>query len=415
MLSGGLESNRRTSAAFSARTEWERTPTPLAQRWAELRQTFAGPGAGVAGTPLIDLTESNPTHAGFEYPAEAVLAAIARPESLAYEPEARGLRGAREAIAARVRCDPSNIVLTASTSEGYAWLFKLLCEPGAGDEVLIPSPSYPLFDYIAQLEGVRVVRYPLTYDGGRWRLEVDELARLVSPRARALIIVQPNNPTGSALHPDEIDVLDRFCAERELAVVSDEVFADYPFDDEASIATFRRGDASQALTFVLGGLSKAAGLPQLKLSWIVTGGPHTASAEALERLEIIGDTFLSVGTPVQLGAGPLLAAGSDVCRRILARVRANRANAADACRRPGAAWDVLGAEGGWYAALRLPRVRTEEEWALGLLEEDHVYVHPGYLFDFDRDGYIVISLLPEEGAFAEGMRRIAARVAAIVG
>lgn len=424
--------------AFSARTEWERAPTPLARRFAELQREMGSPGmagleSGAAGAAagradaasgseatnrarLIDLTESNPTRAGFTYPEDVVREAIARPRSLLYEPEPLGLVRAREAVAGRIGAEPGRIVLTSSTSEAYAWLFKLLCEPGAGDEVLIPSPSYPLFDYIAQVEGVKVVRYPLMYEGGRWRLEIDDLARAAGAQVRAIIIVQPNNPTGSALDDDDLSALDRFCAGRGLSIISDEVFADYPFADGGTIASLTRSpSASSSLTFTLGGLSKAAGLPQMKLSWIVAGGPAAAREEALARLEIIGDTFLSVGTPVQHAAGTLLDAGMDVRRQILHRVRANRELAANICRRPGSILELLGADGGWYAVLRLPRVRSEEEWALELLEEDGVYVHPGYLFDFDGDGYLVVSLLPMEAAFAEGIERIAARVATIVG
>jgi hypothetical protein len=319
-------------------------------------------------------------------------------------------------VGEHIGCDPARVVLTASTSEAYAWIFKMLCDPRNEEEILIPSPSYPLFDYIAQVEGVRVVRYPLTYEGGRWRLEIEELARAAGPQARAVIVVQPNNPTGSALREDEMAAMDRLCADRGLVVVSDEVFADYPLHAAMPIASFVRAPGASALTLVLGGLSKVAGLPQMKLSWIVVGGSTDAArSEALERLEIIGDTFLSVGTPVQLGVKWLLEAGEGVRAQILARVRANWAAAANICRQPGSFVELLGADGGWYAVLRLPRVRSEEEWAFELLEKDHVYVHPGYLFDFDEEGYLVVSLLAGEEAFAEGISRIARRVASVVG
>jgi alanine-synthesizing transaminase len=394
---------KRSSIQFSTRTEWERVPTDLARRHADLGAQY-------------DLTVSNPTSSGFAYPAGAILQAIARSESLTYVPEPRGIEFARGVVGKRLGIDADRIVLSAGTSEAYAWLFKLLCD-GQSDQILIPSPSYPLFDYVAQLEGVGVERYPLAYEGERWVLHLDDLARAADacPRPKVVIVVQPNNPTGSALDRGEIAALDSFCAERGLAIISDEVFIDYPFEDAAPIPSFCRGTECRTLTFVLGGLSKAAALPQMKLSWIATLGPSPACSEALERLEIIGDTFLSVGTPVQLGIDGLLVAGEDLCGQIRARVRANRAVTRRMGREAGAAWDVLGGEGGWYAVLRLPRVRTEEEWAIELLEKDHVYVHPGYLFDFEGDGYLVVSLLPEERAFTEGMRRISARIARRIG
>lgn len=391
------------SHPFSSRTAWHREPNPLACRLAEWI---------AAGEPILDLTESNPTRAGFVYPAQEILTAIAPPGSLTYAPDPRGLRSAREAIAARhaargIPIPADHLVLASSTSEAYAWLFKLLCEDG--DEVLIPAPSYPLFDFIAQLEGVRIGHYPLVYDGG-WRLDAEALAGAIHPRTRAVVVVQPNNPTGSYLDGREIEQIRSVCRACGLAVVSDEVFAGYAYEESGlSLGAPAAASEHEVLTFTLGGLSKAAGLPQMKLSWIAVTGPAAARDEALHRLEVIGDTFLSVATPVQIGLPRLLAAGEKVRDQIRDRVRANRAWLRVA---PGAtaAWSCLDSEGGWYAVLRVPRLMTDEEWGMTLLEQDRVHVHPGYLFDFASEGNLVVSLLLEPTLFMEGIRRIAARI-----
>ncbi len=388
--------------AFTSRTAWRRDSNPLARRLAELI---------AAGAPIIDLTESNPTRCGFAYPAQAIREAISLPEGLSYAPDPRGALSARQAIAARfaargIKVSPEQLVLTASTSEAYAWLFKLLCEEG--DEVLIPAPGYPLFDFIARLEGVKLSRYPLVYDGG-WRLDADALASAIGRRTRAVIVVQPNNPTGSFLDGGEIERLRSICATRGMAIISDEVFADYSYE-EAGLSLARAGDGEPSvLTFTLGGLSKSAGLPQMKLSWIAITGPVPERDEALQRLEVIGDTFLSVATPVQAGLPRLLAAGESVRDQIRDRVRANRAwlRVAPAV---GAAWSCLDADGGWYAVLRVPRVMSDEEWGMTLLEQDRVHLHPGYLFDFPGEGYLVVSLLPEPAVFRDGIRRLDARI-----
>jgi aspartate/methionine/tyrosine aminotransferase len=383
---------------YSGRTSWERETTRLARRLAEMR------GAGEA---VIDLAESNPTRCGFAYPSDAIRAAIGGPGSLRYEPDPRGSLAAREAVARR--CDgigPDRIVLSASTSEAYAWLFKLLAEEG--DEILVAAPSYPLFDFIARLESVRLVRFPLLYDG-RWHLAADEIERVAGPRTRAIVVVHPNNPTGSFLNPEEIAALRGLAARRNLAIVSDEVFAGYAFERAPEPRTL--AGETEALTFSLGGLSKAAGLPQMKLSWIVASGPEALREEALARLEIIGDTYLSVGTPVQAALEELLASGESVRARILDRVRGNRETLL-AARGPDAPWECLHAEGGWYAVLRVPRVRSDEEWALLLLERDRVHVHPGSLFDFGSEGYLVVSLLPPPEVFREGIGRIVERIGA---
>jgi alanine-synthesizing transaminase len=413
------------SARFSSRTDWDVSLNPLARRHAEMMS---------AGEPIIDMTESNPTRCGFIYPGAEILAALAAPSSLEYAPDPRGSRTAREAVAAsyagrgRSGIDPDRILLCASTSEAYSWLMKLLCDPG--DEILIPAPGYPLFDFLAKVEEVRLERYPLEYDG-RWSLEMDLLARHCGPRTRAVVVVQPNNPTGSYLSAGELTELGRFCASRGLAIISDEVFADYPFE-HVSESQPSALDLRSPLAFTLGGLSKAVGLPQMKLSWIVVSGgaeegpfgagsagnasptPRVSKAassadEALARLEVLGDTFLSVNTPIQRALPRILEIGTSVQEEILHRVRANRARLLSASRGESA-WEALASEGGWYAVLRVPRLLTDEDLALVLLDRDRVFVHPGTFFDFASDGHLVVSLLPREELFREGISRIIARL-----
>lgn len=293
--------------------------------------------------------------------------------------------------------DPDRIVLTASTSEAYSYLFKLLCDPG--DEVIVPAPSYPLFELLAQLECVRVAQYPLHYHDG-WFADIDALGSLITPRTRAIVWVNPNNPTGSYLKRPEYLAIADLCGTHGLALISDEVFADYEIEPESGTVRTLTAE-SECLSFSLSGLSKVCGLPQMKLGWIVAQGP--ASRPALDKLEWISDTFLSVSTPVQLAAGPLLEARHTVQTQIRERTLANlfhlrEATANSACR-------VLRTEGGWYATLQVPRVRSEEAWTLELLERG-VLVQPGYFFDFEPEAFLVLSLLTETPVFAQGVRHI---------
>jgi aspartate/methionine/tyrosine aminotransferase len=369
---------------FSERSRHDPTPNALARAAAKFRD------------PILDLTLSNPTRADLPYDEAAIRAALAA-APLRYDPTPFGLPAARAAVAADLgaHVDPDRVVLTASTSEAYGHLFKLLCDPG--DEVLVPQPSYPLFEHLARLDAVRTVPYPLRY-AGRWHLDTVR----PGPRTRAVLVVHPNNPTGSYLARDEADAL----AALGLPIVADQVFARYPLvDDRERVPDLLRDDV---LTFTLGGLSKLAGLPQLKLGWIVVGGPEARVREALARLELIADTYLSVGTPVQHALPALLAARRVTEDAIRARTRRNlaRLQAATA----GGPVSVLRAEGGWYAVLQLPRTRTEEEWALTLLERDGVLVHPGHFYDFEREAYAVVSLLPPEPVFDEAVARLVARV-----
>lgn len=349
---------------FSSRLHWDLRPNRLTELLKAKR---------AAGETILDLTESNPTVAGFDYPADQILSAFADPRNLIYEPSAQGLLSAREAIGPH----PGRLLLTASTSEAYSYLFKLLTDPG--DEVLVPRPSYPLFEFLATLESVRVVQYPLFYYEG-WSIDMQALASSVTSRTRAIVLVNPNNPTGSYLKRGELVELLGICRRHGLAIISDEVFADYAFEpDPERVATL--SNVEDVLTFSMSGLSKVCGLPQLKLGWIRANGP--CAAEAMERLELIADTFLSVGTPVQHALPQLLAAGKAVQNQIRSRTKANLALLP---RR-------LHVEGGWYATVRVPRTQSEEEWVLHLLSEHNILVQPGYFYDFDSEAYLILSLL----------------------
>jgi alanine-synthesizing transaminase len=355
-----------------------------------------------AGRDVLDLTESNPTRAGLPYPADAILASLSAPGALVYEPASFGLPAARETVARHLGASPGRVILTASTSEAYAFLFKLLCDPG--DEVLVPVPSYPLFEHLARLETVRAVPYRIAYDGA-WHVDLDSVRAAVGPRTRAVVVVTPNNPTGSYLKRGELAAL----TDLGLPIVSDEVFAEYPLDrrpDPSRAASAL--EAHGALVFALGGLSKLAALPQMKLAWTTVGGEEALVQPALARLEIIADAFLSVGAPVQHALPSLLASRAPVTAAIVSRTRDNLAFLRGAVE--GKAVSVLQVEGGWYATLRLPRTRSEEQWALTLLEQDGVYVHPGHFFDFESEAYLVASLLTPGPRFREGVERLVARV-----
>jgi len=385
---------------FSSRLNWDLRPNRISAVLEARRR---------AGARILDLTESNPTHAGLSYPAAEILQALGDARSLRYEPSPAGAAEAREAVAAyyaaRGASVPADrIVLTASTSEAYSHLFKLLADPG--DEVLVPRPSYPLFEFLARLESVRVVEYPLAYDGG-WRIDFEALEAALTPRARAIVVVNPNNPTGSFLKAGEADRLIGLAAERGLAIVSDEVFSDYAFAPDAERVTTLAAVTS-ALAFSLSGLSKIVGLPQIKLGWIVTAGPPELRSGALARLELIADTYLSVAAPAQYGAARLMEAGAKVRDQISARVGRNLEWLRGAV--AGSALDVLEVEGGWYATLRVPRTRSEEEWTLDLLEKDGVLVQPGFFYDFETEAFLVLSLLTPPDVFYEGVGRLVARV-----
>ena len=383
------------------------------------RLTGAVRRARAAGTALLDLTVTNPTMTGIHYPA-SVLDSLADPAALRYEPTPLGLPDARAAVArdsARrgINVAPERVVLTASTSDAYSVLFKLLCAPD-GDAVMLPVPSYPLFDHLTRLDGVRSIPYRLEYQG-RWGIDFETLDKGWTDTVRAVLAVSPNNPTGSTLTGAELAALTERCEARDAALIIDEVFADYPLSaHESSHPDRQKGkgkrekglERSECLTFRLGGLSKSAGLPQVKLGWILVDGPEVLVRGALDRLELICDTYLSVSTPVQRAAPSLIAAGAVVRAGILDRIRSNDHE----LRTLAAGYpsiEVLPCEAGWSAVLRVPSTRTEEDLVVEMLEHDGVLVHPGFFFDFPQESFLVVSLLPDRPGFVEGVRRVLER------
>ena len=374
---------------YSKRLDWSLSRNVLTDALEQRR---------ASGDHIHDLTQSNPTEAGISYPSFHEW--LADPRILQYEPNPRGLLSAREAVSEYYdgTVHPGRILLTASTSEAYSYLFKLLCDPG--DEVLVPRPSYPLFDMLAQLECVRALQYPLRYHEG-WFIDIEALRQAVTPRTRAIVWVNPNNPTGSYLKRAEYAAVAELCAGHGMALISDEVFADYAFEENPD-ALRSLTPTEGCLSFSLSGLSKVCGMPQMKLGWVVASGP--GSDAAIDRLEWIADTFLSVGAPVQCAARALLASRKDIQQRIRTRTSRNLAFL-HAMRLPSSAWRVLRVEGGWYATLHVPSTRSEEEWTLELLARG-VLVQPGFFFDFESEPYLVVSLLTETETFETGIRHI---------
>lgn len=381
---------------FSSRIPANREPNRIARALTLVR---------ASGRPLIDLTVTNPTAVGIHYPDD-VLQPLSSPQALHYSPQPLGLESARCAVVRDynrrgITVAPDRVVLTASTSEAYSLIFKLLCHPN-GDDVLVPVPSYPLFDHLTGLDGVIGRSYSLEYHG-RWMLDVESVDLAWTGGVRAVLAVSPNNPTGSVLSPDELAQLSDRCAARDAALIVDEVFADYPLGDVIHTSV-----PDSSLTFRLGGVSKAVGLPQIKLAWIAVSGPPVLVDEALNRLELIADTYLSVSTPVQVAAPALLEAGAAIRSQILQRVRKNHSHLIDRVR-SFPSLEVLNSDGGWSAVMRVPARMPEEDLVVKLIEEDGVSVHPGFFFDFPNEAYLVISLLPEPAQFVEGVRRVLER------
>ena len=384
---------------FARRTAWQSE----SNRFTQAREARRG-----SGREVLDLTESNPTRCRFEYPAGS-LDTLRDPAALDYAPEAQGIRPAREAVSAYYaeRGDtvpPERLLLTTSTSEAYTWAFRLLCDPD--DEVLIPAPSYPLFEYLASIQDVVPVRYPLFYDHG-WHVDVHDLEQAVTERTRAILVVNPNNPTGSYLQAAELEAMNRLCSGRGLALVVDEVFLDFSNDAKPrpSLANNRA-----ALTFTLSGLSKIAGLPQMKVAWMAVSGPDAQVEQGLARLEIIADTYLSMNTPVQLALPTLLSSRAGFQKQLHERVCTN-SKALDAALIAVHSVERLETEGGWYAILRVPQTASDEDLAIALLEEQGVVVHPGHFYDFSAEGYLVLSLITPLAIFREGTTRLAAFLA----
>ncbi len=382
---------------FSRRTDWKLTPNRFTQVQRELV---------ASGREVLDLTISNPTRAGLHYDAESILNSLRNPAALDYDPQSKGLLMAREAVAAYYReqhsvfdADPEALLLTTSTSEAYSFVFRLLCNPE--DEILVPAPSYPLFEFLADLQDVKLASYPLIYDHG-WQIDFPSLYKAVNPRTRAVLVVHPNNPTGSFVRSDEIGSLNRLCREYNLALIADEVFLDCPHDG-VSRQTFACN--REVLTFTLSGLSKIAGLPQMKVAWVCTSGPENQLTHALARLEVIADTFLSMNAPIQLATPLLLEQRKNFQSLLLQRLRTNLEELnhllakQDNC-------SLLRVEGGWYAVVRVPVTHSDEELAVKLLQDAGVVAHPGTFYDFPSDGHLIVSLITSSHVFHEGIARV---------
>ncbi len=385
---------------LSNRTQWSLEENTLTRAIAEARRRG----------PLVDLTESNPTRAGISAGRE-MLGELAHPRGATYEPVALGHEDARAAVAKYygdkgVHVDPSRIALCASTSEAYSWLFKLLCD--RDDAVLVPQPSYPLFDYLATLEDVRLVPYPLIREE-RFRIDLAALEAQIDQRTRAIMFVHPNNPTGTFARQSEAEALEELASKHGLALIIDEVFCDYPHGALPADRLPTFAGRTHALTFVLSGLSKVVAMPQVKLGWIAVSGPDDTLASAMPRLEMIADTYLSVGTPIQRALPAILDNRGPVQQAIRARVAENLATL-DVALANYPSVRKLPSDGGWCAILEVPRTRDDESWAETLVREDSVIVHPGYFFDLDREGFLVVSLLPEPASFARAVSAMLARI-----
>ena len=380
---------------FSHRTNWDRTTNRLSEALARHQ---------ASGRKVLDLTASNPTECNFPYDSGSIMRALCSPASLKYRPEPRGLAIARNAVAdyydgRRETVSPDDMVLTVSTSEAYSFVFRLLCNPG--DELLVPAPSYPLFDFLADIQDVKLVPYPLIYDHG-WQIDFHSLEQTITSRTRGIMVVHPNNPTGHFTKPAEIARLNQICSGRKMAVIADEVFLDFGIDSGAH-KSFTAN--SGALTFTMSGISKISGLPQMKLAWLIVSGPDDLKREALARLEVIADTYLSMNAPVQLATPVLLQQRFGFQEQLMGRVRKNLVEL-DRQFAEQKHCSRLQVEGGWYAVLRIPATGSDEDFAIQLLEQKDVYVHPGHFYNFRQEGYLVVSLITRQGEFAEGIRRV---------
>ena len=380
---------------FASRTNWNLKSNRLSESLVKHR---------AAGRPLLDLSASNPTECDFDYDRQAILRALSNPDSLSYDPDPKGLLSARRAVAeyysARGTTVPAeDIVLTTSTSEAYSFVFRLLCNPG--DELLIPEPSYPLFSFLADIQDVKLVGYPLLYDHG-WQIDFHALQQAVTSRTRGIIVVNPNNPTGHFCKSAEMQKLNEICSPRKIAIIADEVFLDFSLGENPP-RSFAAN--TESLTLTMSGLSKISGLPQMKAAWLIASGPEELKAQALARLEVIADTFLSMNAPVQLAMPVFLELRDGFQKQVMARVRKNLA-ALDKQLLAQSSSSRLEMEGGWYAVIRVPVIRSDEDLAIDLLATQGVYVHPGHFYDFPTDGYLIVSLIAPERDFNDGMKRL---------
>ena len=390
---------------FARRTAWDLTTNRYTQALEAHRR---------AGKELLDLTASNPTTVGLHYREDVLLQALADREALHYEPQPKGLLRAREAIAGYYgergsNISPEDLVLTTSTSEAYSFVFRLLCDPG--DSLLVPTPSYPLFDFLAGIQDVKLFPYELVYDNG-WQADFTsmqsalERANSSGARCRAVLVVHPNNPTGSYVHAREAQLLNDVCAENDMAIIADEVFLDYSLRETKPL-TFAAN--ANSVTFTFSGLSKISALPQMKVAWIALSGPPSLKKEALARLEVIADTFLSMNAPVQLAVPVMLEERRSIQAQLMDRIRCNLAELDTKLARQQVC-SRLQVEGGWYAVLRVPATASDEELAIALLERAGVLVQPGHFYDFPANGYLVLSLITDTEVFREGVERVLSRI-----
>jgi alanine-synthesizing transaminase len=379
---------------FASRTNWNLKPNRLAEVLEHQKSN---------GRRLLDLSASNPTECGFRYDTPAIIRSLCAPASLQYHPDPKGLKSARQAVSAYYAehgelIAVDDVILTASTSEAYSFIFRLLCDPG--DELLIPTPGYPLLDFLADVNDVKLIRYSLFYDHG-WHIDMHALKQAITPRTRGIIVVHPNNPTGHFTRIEETAQLNQICSSNQMAIIADEVFLDFSLGAASKSFVANAG----APTFTMSGISKISGLPQMKFAWLAVSGPEDTKREALARLEMIADTYLSLNAPIQLAAPILLLQRIAFQQQLMARVRGNLAEL-DAQLAQKQHVSRLAVEGGWYAVLHIPATRPDEELAIELLQKQGVYLHPGHFYDFPGDGYLVVSLITPEQDFSEGLRRI---------
>ena len=385
---------------FSTRTNWPLIRNPFTIALDELR---------AAGTPLLDLTASNPTQCGFHYDSSAILPAFQNLATLTYDPQPKGTLAARQEVARyylddhQTTVDPESLFLTTSTSEAYSYVFRLLANPG--DELLLPKPSYPLFEFLAGLQDIHLKPYSLAYAHG-WFIDFQSLENAITPRTRAILLVHPNNPTGSYVQPEELARLNALCKKHNLAFIVDEVFLDFSFDS-APRKTFAAN--TDVLTFTLSGLSKISALPQMKIAWLAVSGPATQVRSALDRLEIIADTYLSLSAPAQAALPALLAQRHSLRPQLLARINENRSHLESQLRNHPAV-ELLHAEAGWYATLRYSANSTahasDEDLAIHILRHHHVLLHPGHFYDFPSTNHLVLSLIAPKEDFQSALGRI---------